>query len=521
VIAMDRLKHISDVIDVEKLTPGDYEKELARSVSDQTRLSVLASRLLLDTPPEERFDRITRLAAAALRAPVALISLVDDRRQFFKSAYGLPAPWSQCRETPLSHSFCKHVVATGESFVVDDATSSERVAGNPAISELGVRAYLGHPIRSPEGEVLGSLCVIDTQPRRWTDADRAVLADICGCLEDTIEAKYAENRWREVLDLIPQKVWSAKPDGEADFFNKRWHKFTGNNSSFGMGWLRSVHPDDVERTKAAWQAAVESGQQYELELRLLTAEGDYRWVLSRAYPLKNSANKIERWFGTSTDVNQLKMLQEERRVISQELRHRIKNVFAVGSSLISLSARGGSEEVRKFAAALRDRFSSLSRVYDYVGTDSSDRLISSRGAERVQAFMSRLVAPYVSNDGSQRIHVHGDDPVLSASASTPLALAIHELATNCVKYGALSNDTGSVDLAILNQSDLVRIVWTESGGPKIESPPQASGFGSSLIATMCNGQLKAELKHEWLPDGLQVTIDIPCSMFVAETMADA
>lgn len=147
-------------------------------LGDPDRLRALAHTRLLDTPREESFDRLTRLVSRLLGAPVSLISLVDQDRQFFKSGYGLVEPLASTRETPLSHSFCQHVVTSGAPFVVDDAKESAVVRGNPAIAEYKVAAYAGVPITSPEGHVLGSLCALDVTPRKWSAEDLNNLHDI-------------------------------------------------------------------------------------------------------------------------------------------------------------------------------------------------------------------------------------------------------------------------------------------------------------------------------------------------------
>jgi GAF domain-containing protein len=124
------------------------------------RLAVLEATALLDTPAEEAFDQFTRLASTILQTPVALVSLVDQDRQFFKSSVGLPEPWASSRQTPLSHSFCKHVVSTSEPLSVSDARSHPLLQNNLAILELGVIAYLGIPLTTSQGFTLGSFCVI-------------------------------------------------------------------------------------------------------------------------------------------------------------------------------------------------------------------------------------------------------------------------------------------------------------------------------------------------------------------------
>jgi two-component sensor histidine kinase len=168
-------------------------------LADPARLSALSSTELLDSAAERDFDRITELASRLLGAPVALISLVDDSRQFFKSQVGLPAPYDVSRETPLSHSFCQHVVLTREALAVTDAPNDPRVRDNLAIRDLGVMAYLGVPLKTEDGHVLGSLCAIDGQPREWTPGDLASLRDLAELVMDVIALR-SEIKRREVSE---------------------------------------------------------------------------------------------------------------------------------------------------------------------------------------------------------------------------------------------------------------------------------------------------------------------------------
>lgn len=144
-------------------------------ITDPERLRALERTGLLDTPPEKAFDDLTALVTRLLGTPVALVSLVDSDRQFFKSACGLKEPWASRRQTRLSHSFCKHVVASKESLVVNNAPEHPLVRKNLAVRDLGVVAYLGIPLLSPDHEVIGSLCAIDTEARTWSDDDIEVL----------------------------------------------------------------------------------------------------------------------------------------------------------------------------------------------------------------------------------------------------------------------------------------------------------------------------------------------------------
>lgn len=143
---------------------------------------------LVDADPPEAFDALTRLATRVLRAPVALISIVEETkdRQYFTSHQGLPEPWATERQTPLSHSFCQYVKKEGKPLVVCNASEHPLVGNNLAIRDLGVIAYLGVPIIGPNGSALGALCVIEGCEREWTDDDQAVLADLAKCVNDEI-----------------------------------------------------------------------------------------------------------------------------------------------------------------------------------------------------------------------------------------------------------------------------------------------------------------------------------------------
>jgi GAF domain-containing protein len=152
--------------------------DAAAAVEDQDRLDALHATGLVDSDITPSFDRLARLAAHVLHAPVALVSLVDRDRQFFKSCLGLPEPWASARESPLTHSFCQHAVAAREPLIVSDAREHPLLRDNLAIRDMGVVAYVGIPLIDDGGHALGTLCVIDSQPRHWTSHQVDLLSDI-------------------------------------------------------------------------------------------------------------------------------------------------------------------------------------------------------------------------------------------------------------------------------------------------------------------------------------------------------
>lgn len=153
-------------------------------VDEEERLKQLRSLTILDTPPEERFDRVTRMAKRLFGVPIALVSLVDENRQWFKSCFGLSVT-----ETDRGISFCGHAILNKGVLVINDATKDERFFDNPLVTEdPHIRFYAGQPLRTLSGQGLGTLCIIDRAPRDFSDEDIAMLADLAGMVEREIMA---------------------------------------------------------------------------------------------------------------------------------------------------------------------------------------------------------------------------------------------------------------------------------------------------------------------------------------------
>ena len=155
-----------------------YESEThATALREPRRVAAVRATGLVHGPADPGLETLARLCAKLLNVPVALISLVEADRQFFAASCGLPQPWAGERQTRLSHSFCQHVVASRQPFVVSDAREHPLVRENLAIRDLGVIAYAGIPLTTLDDDVLGSFCAIDNRPRTWTKADLDILND--------------------------------------------------------------------------------------------------------------------------------------------------------------------------------------------------------------------------------------------------------------------------------------------------------------------------------------------------------
>ena len=156
------------------------------------RLLALERTNLLDTPPEEPFDRLARLTAQLLDVPVVLMSIVDRQRQFFKAQVGLPKPLAATRQTPITHSFCQWVVTAQEAMVVEDARRDLLLSANPATIEMGIVAYAGVPLCAEPNETIGSFCAVDMKPRRWDARELRALHDVADVAHGLTVLRQAE-----------------------------------------------------------------------------------------------------------------------------------------------------------------------------------------------------------------------------------------------------------------------------------------------------------------------------------------
>ena len=311
--------------------------------------------------------------------------------------------------------------------------------------------------------------------------------------------------FRAMADVLPLIVWSTLPDGLNDYYNARWYEFTGveTGSTDGEGWNSVFHPDDQARAWAAWGKSVESGEPYEIDYRLRHHSGEYRWTIGRGLPVRDGDGKIIRWIGTITEIHETKLVAQQNEILSRELSHRIKNIFAVIAGLVSLSSRQqpGHET---FANNLKQRISALGRAHEFV-RPHSDESRPSDLPESLHGIIRQILEPYPALSDS-RITVSGDDFKVDDRGATPIALVIHELATNAAKYGALSSSDGRVEIRTTSAGDELQIEWLESGGPKLVDEPVRSGFGTKLMELSVVNQLGGTFGREWRPEGLAATI---------------
>lgn len=313
--------------------------------------------------------------------------------------------------------------------------------------------------------------------------------------------------FRILTDAMPQMVWSTLPDGYSDYYNARWHEFTGMpaGSTDGEAWNGMFHPEDQDHAWGVWLHSLKTGEPYEITYRLRHHSGEYRWTLGRALPLRNERGEIVRWIGTCTDIHEAKMMAQENEVLSRELSHRIKNIFAVINGLIGMAARQNAA-LKPLAAELQDRIAALGRAHEFA-RPHSDLSRPIAVASTLQGLLTQILCAYPAQ-GEGRLLVSGDNPEIDDRSATPIALVFHELATNSAKYGALSAERGKVTISIADEGDMIAINWIENDGPPVIGEPADSGFGTRLVQLAITQQLAGMIERRWLPTGLEVHMQL-------------
>jgi PAS domain S-box-containing protein len=340
------------------------------------------------------------------------------------------------------------------------------------------------PRLGADGEHLGYIgSVIDIDERR--EAERL--------------QRESESRLRMITNTLPAFVWFATPDGELHYFNDRWYEYTGQTPETALpsGWTQVLHPEDAEPVSRAWAEARAHGRDYEIECRYRRSDGAHRWYMARAMPLKDEAGRITAWVGSSTDVHEHVVAEAQQTLLINELNHRVKNTLATVQALASQAVAPG-ESVMEYRKNFEARLMSLSAAHDILTATSWE------GAS-LQELVLRVLRPWEDRD---RFLMTGPSAWLSPRQALSVALALHELATNAVKHGALSVADGRVMLDWSATGGVLRMQWREVGGPPVE-PPQRRGFGSRLLERGIGRELGAEAVLEFRSTGVEYQLNLP------------
>ena len=357
------------------------------------------------------------------------------------------------------------------------------------------------PLRGTDGHYRWFL----SRARPVLDADGALTSWI-GTSLDIHERKMAEERFKILTELGPAIIWFGDPDGSLSYLNDRWYAYTGQTpeQALPLGWGEVIHPDDLAGLLRVWEHARTNAIVYDTEARLRRHDGEYRWFLIRAEPLRDADGVVVGWLGSDSDIHDRRRAEEHRNLLTGELQHRVKNTMALVQAIASQTFRS-APSLEAARDAFMERLFSLGRAHDILTQ-----------ASWTEAPIAEVVDGALSvhrGDAGSRIRASGPNVPLSAKPALALALALHELATNAAKYGALSNEAGSVDLRwhVVHEDGSPRfcLTWSEQGGPPILAQPTRRGFGSRLIERSFAAEVGGDVRLTYAPTGLTCRLEAP------------
>ncbi len=286
------------------------------------------------------------------------------------------------------------------------------------------------------------------------------------------------------MDDTAYQLWGVPRTGDVTFEDLSAH----------------IHPADRDRVRAAFSATRAVLGPYEIDFRIVNND-EVRWISARGQG--DDAGIVGRvMFGIFLDVTGRKQAEEANELLAGEMSHRVKNLLAIASGLTAITSRSAAT-AQDMARELTERLAALGRAHDLVRPIPGQQ----GRAALLGDLLSVLLAPYDDLGAfSGRVRVSVPRMGVGEGAATTLALTIHELATNSLKYGALSSPTGTLDVSCTVHEEEVVVIWTERGGPPVEAPIGSGGFGSQLIQRGIAGQLRGSLNCDWAKDGVIVTI---------------
>ena len=487
--------------------------EITRAVINERRLAFqvqVADRLRSLSKPEDVWVAAATLLGehlGAARVGFAEVDEADDRVTILRewrqsetvpSLQGRTTPLSDLPPAAIAHVKSGQVLALADVDKIAQGSSSEDAELG---ARLGVRAVVTVPLLRRE-RLRAFLYVHHFEPRSWKRSEAAMARDVAERGWAAVERAKSEERLREsedhyrhTVELNPQVTWTALPDGQLNRVSRRWYDWTGT-SGLGETWAEGLHPDDRQRTFAVWANCVATGQPYDIEHRVQMIDGCYRWARSRAFPRYDESGNIRLWYGSTEDIHEQKLAEERQRLLINELNHRVKNTLATVQA-IAFQTLKGEIPLSEARARFEARLLALSRAHNLLTEESWEG-----------ASLRRVIADttaYLAGDG-ERFEIDGEPVFLSPRAALALSLALHELSTNAVKYGALSGEEGKVSIKWTLTDETLRLDWKEMEGPPVVKP-ERRGFGSRLIERGLEADLAGHAELHFEPDGLRCVIE--------------
>lgn len=305
----------------------------------------------------------------------------------------------------------------------------------------------------------------------------------------------SEARLRTLANVVPAIVWVSSADGRTEFLNDRWFEYTGASAATDPAEL--LHPEDAPDAARLWAQALAEGEGFGSEVRIRRRDGAFRWFLARSEPVLAADGRVVAWIGASVDIDGRRKDQERLELMVNELNHRVKNNLATVQAIAAQTFRG-TESLPQARDAFTDRLMALAKAHDILTRQQWEG--TQLAAVAKEALGANLPRP-------EALLIDGPDVSLGPNAALTLSMALHELSTNALKYGALSSPTGRVTLRwSIDRGEMLHLAWTETGGPVV-TPPRRTGFGTRLLTRSLAAELHGVVTIEFPPTGVVCTIN--------------
>ena len=497
------------------------EERLRASEERQAFLLTLSDALQPLADAAEIQATTTRLLGTHLGADRAMYAEVEGepgsetgtiRGQYVRSARGGEPAAVPFPERFAYRPFGEESMAgryRGDLLIVPDIAAAPgfEAAERAAWAADGVRAAVVAPLVK-DGRLVAEFGVHSAMPRPWTEAETALVRDVAertwaAAQRARAEAalRESEERQRLTVELVPALLWWADPEGRDIAVNHRWKSYTGQNDA-GIrdgGWFDAIHPDDLEATRAAFAHAFATGEPIERQQRIRRGDGEQRWHLVRQVPIRDARGAIARWFGAAIDIQDLRALQVRQEVLVGELQHRARNLLGIVAAIADRTVKqGGAVE------AFEERLQALGRAQGLLSRFGSDTVEVGALVRMELAAHAEMASPRIAADGPRVF--------LTARQVQNFALALHELATNAVKYGALKGDDGRLAIAwnvVPDGRRRLDLSWVESGVAVDPGAGLRRGYGTELIREALAYALEAQVEYELGRDGVRCRIVMP------------
>jgi PAS domain S-box-containing protein len=509
--------HALDLAALEQVLAGQrsdpFEKEYLRA--DGSRVPVRISTALVPGHPEKIMVVVADLTAERRRER----EVENNLNQFRRLADALPAliafidrdmtyrfvnrryeDWSGLDRSSVIGRPLREVIGE-ESFQQRQAAFAEVFAGRPQRFEAEVRIQDGKPRMgeiqyiprtAPAGEVDGFYVLVNDITERKESEDE---------LRRTLEAlRESEARFRAMAEAAPVMIWQSGPTGETEFLNPAYLDFFGKSweDVAKFGWVATEHPDDKDRALEAYFTAMNEKKAFEVENRLLSGDGHFRLLHSVGVPRFDAEGGYLGHIGISRDVTDEREAETKQKLLIDELNHRVKNTLAVVQSLAWQTLRDGAVPV-DVRHTFEQRLMALATAHDVLTRKNWNP------ASVEVIFRTGLGALGIADE---QLAISGPLFRVPPKTAVSLAIAVHELGTNALKYGALSVPGGRVELDWEVADDEFRLTWRERGGPSVAEPARR-GFGSRLIERGLAAELGGEARIAFDPEGVVCTLSAP------------